>query len=59
MVNIFGFFIEGMGTVNDDGSMSLNAGGKAVIGRILTIPGTGASKITTNSTFLRSIILVR
>ncbi len=60
MVNIFGFFIEGMGDVDaKTGAMTLNNGGKAVIGRILTIPGVGASKIKTNSTFMRSIILVR
>ncbi|MGH9173793.1 MAG: hypothetical protein ACRD1H_05530, partial [Vicinamibacterales bacterium] len=61
MVNIFGFFIEGMGDVDTKtGVMSCcSAGGKAVIGRILTIPGLGASKISTNSTFLRTIILVR
>ena len=59
MVNIFGFFIEGMGDVNPDGTMTLNSGGKAVIGRILTIPGTGSTTVTTNATFMRSIILVR
>jgi hypothetical protein len=60
MVNIFGFFIEGMGDIDTtDGSMSLNPAGKAVIGRILTIPGLGASKNASNSVFMRSIILVR
>jgi len=57
--NIYGFFIEGMGDVEADGSMTLKAGGKSVIGRIMTIPATGSSKLTTTSSFLRSIILVR
>lgn len=60
MVNIFGFFIEGMGDVNDaTGAITPNSNGKAVIGRILTIPGLGRSRLSTNSVFLRSIILVR
>ena len=33
--------------------------GKAVIGRVMTIPATGASSLNNQSTFLRSIILVR
>jgi len=57
--NIYGFFIEGMGDVAADGSMTLKANGKSVIGRIMTIPATGSSKLTTTSSFLRSIILVR
>jgi Flp pilus assembly protein TadG len=59
MVNIYGYFIEGMGDINPDGSMTLRAAGKAVIGRIMTIPATGSSKLNQQSTFLRSIILVR
>ena len=60
MVNIYGFFIEGMGDIDPNtGAMSLNPSGKAVIGRIMTIPATGASSLTTVSTFLNSIILVR
>lgn len=59
MVNIYGYFIEGMGDINPDGSMALRAAGKAVIGRIMTIPATGASSLNNQSTFLRSIILVR
>ena len=57
--NIYGFFIEGMGDVEADGSMTLKANGKSVIGRIMTIPATGSSKLTSTSSFLRSIILVR
>jgi hypothetical protein len=59
MVNIYGYFIEGMGDINPDGSMTLKASGKAVIGRVMTIPATGSSKLNNASTFLRSIILVR
>ena len=59
MVNIYGFFIEGMGDVNADGTMELKNGGKAVIGRIMTIPGLGASQLTSTSTFLNQVILVR
>jgi hypothetical protein len=59
MVNIYGYFIEGMGDINADGSMTLSASGKAVIGRVMTIPATGASSLNNQSTFLRSIILVR
>ena len=57
--NIYGFFIEGMGDVAADGSMSLSASGKSVIGRIMTIPATGSGRLTNSSSFLRSIILVR
>jgi hypothetical protein len=57
--NIYGFFIEGMGDVAADGSMTLSASGKSVIGRIMTIPATGSSKLNSSSSFLRSIILVR
>ena len=60
LVNIFGFFIEGMGEVNADGSMELKASGKAVIGRIMTIPSIGAgSTLQAQSSFLRQVILVR
>ena len=59
MENIYGFFIEGMGDVNPDGSMTLKASGKSVIGRIMTIPATGSSKLITAASFLRTIILVR
>ena len=60
MVNIYGFFIEGMGDVEPDGTMTLKNGGKAVIGRIMTIPGLGAGgQVPTTATFLNQVILVR
>jgi hypothetical protein len=61
MVNIYGFFVEGMGDINADGTMTLNPAGKAVIGRIMTIPSTGMGNNTlpTASSFLLSVILVR
>ena len=61
LVNIFGFFIEGMGEVNADGSITLANNGKAVVGRIMTIPslGGGVSNLPTASAFLRQVILVR
>jgi hypothetical protein len=61
LVNIYGFFIEGMGDVNADGTMTLKSGGKAVIGRIMTLPslGSGSSTLPANASFLRQIILVR
>jgi predicted aconitase with swiveling domain len=61
LVNIYGFFIEGMGDVDEaTGAMSCcTPSGKAVIGRILTLPGTGAGSLHNSATFLRSIILVR
>jgi Putative Flp pilus-assembly TadE/G-like len=61
MVNIYGFFIEGMGEVYADGTMEVKNGGKAVIGRIMTIPstGTGFATVPTAAAFLLKIILVR
>jgi len=62
LVNIYGYFIEGMGDVDPTtGNMTLRANGKAVIGRIITIPAlaTGSSPLPANASFLRSIILVR
>lgn len=61
LVNIYGFFIEGMGVVAADGSMTLNAAGKAVIGRLIKIPGmgSGSSPLPVASSFLVKIILVR
>jgi hypothetical protein len=63
MVNIYGFFIEGMGNVNrDTGAIEFPArNGQSVIGRIITIPsmGGGSSTIPNSASFLRSIILVR
>jgi hypothetical protein len=62
LANIYGYFIEGMGDVDKDtGVMTLNPAGKAVIGRIITIPGMGSgmSPLPTTSSFLLQIILVR
>jgi Flp pilus assembly protein TadG len=62
LANIYGYFIEGMGDVDKNtGVMTLNANGKAVIGRIITIPGlgTGSSPLPASASFLRTIILVR
>jgi hypothetical protein len=62
MVNIYGFFVEGMGEVNADGSISFPVNnGKAVIGRIVTLPssGGGLSTLPSDSSFLRQVILVR
>jgi Flp pilus assembly protein TadG len=61
LVNIYGFFIEGMGDVdkNTGAITCCNNGGKSVIGRIMTIPSTGKSRLNNTSSFLRQIILVR
>ena len=62
LVNIYGFFVEGMGDVNPvTGAMTLNPTGNNVIGRIMTIPSMarGSSALPNNAAFLRSIILVR
>lgn len=63
LVNIYGYFIEGMGDVDPKtGVMTLNKNGKAVIGRIMTIPATaasGTSRLPSSASFLRTIILVR
>jgi hypothetical protein len=61
LVNIFGFFIEGMGDVSKTtGAITCcSNGGKSVIGRIMTIPANGKSRLNNSASFLRSIILVR
>jgi hypothetical protein len=62
LVNIYGFFIEGMGDVAPNGTITLNPNsGKSVIGRIMTIPGlgTGSSSLPTTASFLKQVILVR
>lgn len=60
LVNIYGFFIEGMGDVDKTtGAITLKANGQSVIGRIMTIPSTGHSTLSNPSAFLRQIILVR
>jgi Flp pilus assembly protein TadG len=67
LVNIFGFFIEGMGNLNPDGTIDFDpsdpwpSNGKVVVGRIMTLPGLalGSSTINSNAAFLRTILLVR
>ena len=62
LVNIYGFFVEGMGDVDvATGAMTLNANGRSVIGRIMTIPAmsSGSSTLPNEASFLRTIILVR
>jgi len=62
MVNIFGFFIEGMGDFDDKtGNITLKKSGKAVIGRIMKFSGSGSGKVTLNekSSFAKIIVLVR
>ena len=64
MVNIYGFFIEGLGDVDKDtGVVTLDqSNGKSVIGRLLTVPGMGADTsgdIDPEDAFLLTILLVR
>ena len=62
MVNIFGFFIEGMGNVDrDTGAITLAANGQSVIGRVMTLPATasGNSTLPGNASFLVTVRLVR
>lgn len=67
LVNIFGFFIEGMGDVAPDGTIifdpndPLRQQNHVVVGRLVTYPGlsSGRSTITEDASFLRTIILVR
>jgi len=62
LVNIYGFFVEGMGDVDlTTGAMSLAGNGRSVIGRVMTIPATasGTSTLPNSASFLRTIILVR
>jgi Flp pilus assembly protein TadG len=62
MVNIFGFFIEGMGDVNrTTGAITLSPSGQSVIGRIMTVPATstGTSTLPGSAAFLVTIRLVR
>ncbi len=68
VVNILGFFIEGMGDVREDGTIDfnpddpLNNKNKVVIGRLVTMPGlamAGKTPLSPNASFLRSIVLVR
>lgn len=62
LVNIYGYFIDGMGDVDPaTGAMTLNPAGKAVIGHIIRIPGMGmgTSPIPATASFLNQVILVR
>ena len=62
MVNIFGFFIEGMGDVDrNTGAITLAANGQSVIGRIMTLPATaiGNATLPGNASFLVTVRLVR
>lgn len=62
MVNIFGFFIEGMGDVDrTTGAITLKPNGQSVIGRVMTIPATNSGNATLpgNASFLVTVRLVR
>ncbi len=62
MVNIFGFFIEGMGNVDrNTGVITLAPNGQSVIGRIMTLPAmsSGQSSLPGNASFLVTVRLVR
>jgi hypothetical protein len=62
MVNIFGFFIEGMGDVDrNTGAITLRSNGQSVIGRVMTLPATavGNSSLPGNASFLVTVRLVR
>ena len=68
IVNIFGFFIEGMGDIDRrtgaiifDPNNPLCQNCQTVVGRLVALPGrfTGSSTIDEDAAFLRTIILVR
>jgi hypothetical protein len=63
MVNIYGFFIEGLGDVDRNTGQIIfpSRNGQSVVGRIMTIPamGSGQSNLPSTATFLRTILLVR
>ena len=68
IVNIFGFFIEGMGDVDANGVITFDPGNplssqnKVVVGRIMTLPGlalAGGPAIDPDAAFLRTILLRR
>jgi Flp pilus assembly protein TadG len=63
MVNIYGYFIEGMGDVNrNTGAITCcSRNGQAVVGYIISIPGLSfaGSPIVSSASFLNTIILVR
>jgi Flp pilus assembly protein TadG len=67
IVNIFGFFIEGLGDIDRNGNLifdpndPMNPRNKVVVGRLMTLPGlaSGSSEIDEDAAFLMTIILVR
>jgi Flp pilus assembly protein TadG len=62
IVNIFGFFIEGMGKYDDkDGSIKLEKNGKHVIGRLMKFSGSGSRNVKLNekAAWSKIIVLVR
>ncbi|MGH9330664.1 MAG: pilus assembly protein TadG-related protein [Vicinamibacterales bacterium] len=67
IVNILGFFIEGLGDVDGNGNIIFDPAnpmprnGKAVVGRLMTMPGmaVGNGNIDEDASFLMNIILVR
>ncbi len=68
IVNIFGFFIEGMGDIDRntgaiifDPANPVPQNAQTVVGRLVALPGsfTGTSTIDPDASFLRTITLVR
>jgi Flp pilus assembly protein TadG len=62
IVNIFGFFIEGMGDYDEDtGDITLKPGGKAVVGRLMKFSGfsAGSTKLHETASWSKIIVLVR
>jgi Flp pilus assembly protein TadG len=62
IVNMFGFFIEGMGDFNKTtGAITLNKNGDAVIGRLMKFSGSGSGKVKLNeaASWSKIIVLVR
>ena len=62
LVNIYGFFIEGMGDVQPNGTVTCcSNSGRSVVGRLMTYPsmGAGNSTLPVEASFLRQVILVR
>jgi len=63
LVNIYGFFIEGIGDVDKDtGEIQFpSAHGQSVIGRLISLPATGinGNALVNSASFLRKIILIR
>lgn len=62
LVNIYGFFVEGMGDVDPSTGAITLGHGQSVVGRLMTVPSTATAGLATlpqNASFLRTIILVR